>query len=223
MDREITRLDNQPPLEDRLALDHADLVKRAAEAVALVPADLRAIGSDEEAAAYTDTAADLKKILKEADDAFEPEKKPWLAGGRTVDNFFAFRATLKAKADAVVRTLNAFATAKLNAQRKADAEAAEKARKEAIAFDEPAPASVAAAPARDVVRVVAFSGAKASASVKWDYRITDFDAVPRELLMENRPAITAAIAGLKARGLDIKDAKLAGIEIFEAVKTSIRR
>ena len=123
----------------------------------------------------------------------------------------------------VVKALDAFATAKLNAQRKADAEAAEKARKEAAAFDEPPPAPVAAAPVREVVRVVTFSGAKASGSVKWDYRIVDFDSVPRELLMENKPAITAAIAGLKARGIDIKEAKIAGLEIFEAVKTSIRR
>jgi len=204
-------------------MDHADLVKRATEAVALVPAELRPIETEEEAADYTETAADLKAITKEADDAFTPEKEPWLAGSRTVDNFFSFRATLRAKAAMVVKALDAFATAKLNAQRKADAEAAEKARKEAAAFDEPPPAPVAAAPVREVVRVVTFSGAKASGSVKWDYRIVDFDSVPRELLMENKPAITAAIAGLKARGIDIKEAKIAGLEIFEAVKTSIRR
>lgn len=223
MDREITKHDNQPPLDERLAMDHADLVKRAAEAAALVPEAIRAIETDEEAADYTETAADLKTLLKEADDAFTPEKEPWLTGGRTVEKFFSFRATLKAKADLVVKALNAYASAKLAAQRKADAEAAEKARKEAAAFDEPPPAPIVAAPVREIARVVTFSGAKASGSVKWDYRIADFDKVPRDYLMENKQAITAAIAGLKARGIDIADAKIPGLEIFEAVKTSIRR
>ena len=71
--------------------------------------------------------------------------------------------------------------------------------------------------------MVTSSGATASGSVKWDYRITDFDAIPRDCLMENKPAITAKIAGLKARGGDIKDAKIPGLELFEVVKTAIRR
>lgn len=223
MDRAITRHDNEPPLADRLALDHADLVKRATEAVALVPDNIRAVASDDKAAAYTETAADLKKILKEVDDAFTPEKEPWLAGSRIVEGFFSFRATLKAKAATVTKALDAYATAKLAAQRKAEAEEAERARKEAAAFDEPDEVYVAPAPVRDVVRVVAPSGVKASGSVKWEHRITDFDKVPREFLMENKTYIVAHLAGLKARGVDIKDAKIAGLEIFEAVKTSIRR
>lgn len=213
---------NQPTLDERLALDHADLVKRATEAVELVPEAIRAIQNDEEAAAYTETAADLKAILKEADDAFTPEKEPWLTGGRTVEKFFSFRAALKAKADMVVKALNAFQTAKLAAQRKADEEAAEKARKEAVAFDEPAPA---AAPTivREAARVVAFSGAMASGSVRWEHRVTDFAALADQYKLANDAALKAAVAGLKAQGGNIKDAKIQGIEIFETVKTAIRR
>lgn len=214
---------NQPPLEERLALDYADLVKRAKEAADLVPdGKLKPITTEEEADAYTETAATLKKIEKEGDDAFTPEKKPWLDGGKVVDDFFRFRATLKAKAASVVGALNAYQTAKLAAKRKADEEAAEKARKEAALFDEPAPV-IAPTVVKEATRVVAFSGAKASGSIKWDYSLADFEKVPREYLMLNDAAITAAVAGMKARGLDIKDAKIEGLTIFETVKTAIRR
>lgn len=213
---------NEPPLGERLALDHADLVKRAKEAVELVPDAIRPIANDEEADAYTQTAADLKKIEKEGDDAFTPEKKPWLDGGKAVDDFFRFRATLKAKADLVVKAINTYQTAKLNAQRAADAAAAEKARKEAEAFDE-TPVYVAPTVVKEATRVVAFSGAKASGSVKWEYRVTDFAKLADQFKLPNDPALKAAVSTLKALGGDIKDAKIEGIEIFEAVKTAIRR
>lgn len=214
---------NQPPLEERLTADHAGLVKRAKEATDLVPAKIRPIESAEEAQQYTDTAADILTIWDEANEAFEPEKKPWREGGNTVDTFFAFRKNLKAAAD---RAKAALGDWQIALRRKADAEAAleaEKARKEAEAFDEPEPVYTAPVAFKEVARVVAPSGAMASGSVKWDYRIVDFDKVPRECLMENKPAITAAIAGLKARGIDIKDAKIPGLEIFEAAKVAIRR
>lgn len=213
---------NEPPLEERLALDHADLLKRATEAAELVPETIRAIANDEEAEAYTETAADILKVLDEADGAFEPEKKPWRDGGKVVDDFFAFRKTLKAAADRAKAALNVFQTAKLAAKRKADEAAAALALKEAALFDEPAPI-IAPTVVKEAARVVAFSGAKASGSIKWDYRVTDFEKIPHQYLRVNDDAVKAAVAGLKARGLDIKDAILPGFEIFEAVKTSIRR
>lgn len=238
--REITRHDNAPPLADRLALDHAALVKEATEAADLVPPDIRAIADDEEAAAYTDTAADIKAVIARADASFEIAKKPWRDGAKTVDDFFSFRKTLEAAVKRVTGALDNRANLLLAQKRKAEAEEAERAkvaaaaeterlRKEALAFDEAPPAPVAPvyvvpAAVKDVARVVSFAtGNKSSASLKWDYRIVDFDTVPRDCLMENKPAITAKIAGLKARGIDIKDAKIPGLEIFEAVKTAIRR
>lgn len=223
---------NEPPLADRLALDHADLVKEATEAAALVPAELRAIATDEEAAAYTDTAADIKGIIAQADAAFTVEKKPWLDGGRAVDGFFAFRKTLQSAVDRVVTALDARANLLLVQLRQREADEAAKAladaaaeterlRKEAEAFDEPppvvvTPVYVAPAPIKDVARVVSIAtGNKASAGVKWDYRVTDIDKVPRQYLMVNEAAIKAAIKG--------GTRKIDGVEIFEAAKTSIRR
>lgn len=228
----ITRHHNEPPLSDRLALDHADLVREATEAAALVPDTLRAIETDEEAAAYTDTAADIKGILAQADAAFTVEKAPWLAGGRAVDEFFGFRKELAAAVKRVTAALDARANLLLAQQRRQEAEeaAAAKAaadaetarlRREAAAFDEPAPAPVIAAyvapaPVKDVARVVSIStGNKASASVTWTHRVVDVDKVPRQFLMVNEAAIKASIKG--------GTRKIEGVEIFEAAKTAIRR
>lgn len=209
----MDRFHNQPPLSDRLAMDHADLVKQATDAAALVPATIRPIETDEEAAAYTDTAADIKAVIKLADAAFKVEKQPWLDGGKTVDGFFSFRATLAAAAGRCVDAINARQRILLAAKRKADAEAAEKARKEAIAFDEPVPVA-APVVVKEAARVVSFSGAKASASVKWAHRVTDPDQVPRQYLMVNEAAIKAAVAG--------GTRSIPGVEIYEDVRTAIR-
>lgn len=206
--------DNQPPLAERLALDHADLLKRAQEAADLVPAQIRGIQNEEEAAIYTDTARDVKAVLAEADIAFKLAKQPWLDGGRTVEGFFAFRATLKAAADRCVAALNAHQRVKLEAQRKADAEAAERARKEAEAFDETPPVVAAPTVVKEAARVVSFTGAKATASIKWKGEVVDPAAVPRQYLMVNQSAIDAAIKG-GARGIP-------GVRIFKDVRTAIR-
>lgn len=206
---------NEPPLAERLAIDHADLVKRSTEAAALVPETIRAIETDDEAAAYTDTAADIKAVIADADAAFTTEKAPWLTGGRTVDDFFAFRKTLGAAVKRVTGALDTRANAILAAQRKAEAAAAEKVRKEAEAFDEE-PVYVPPAPVREAARVVSFStGNRASVSTKWTHRVVDPEKVPRRYLMVNEAALKAAVAG--------GTREIEGVEIFEAAKTAIRR
>ncbi len=205
--------DNQPPLAERLAADHADLVKRAAEAAELVPDALRPIQNAEEADAYTETAKTIKAVLKDADAAFTPEKEPWLAGGRTVETFFGFRATLKAKAAKVVAAVNAFQTAQLAAQRKAQAEADEKARREAALFDEPAPVA-APVVAKEAVRIVTSTGTKASGSTYWKGDVVDLEKLPRQYMLANQAMIDAAVKG------GVRE--IPGVNIYEAVRTSIR-
>lgn len=205
---------NQPPLAERLAVDHAELVKRAQEAADLVPPTLRPITSDEEADAYTETAATLKAVVAEADKAHEPEKAPWLAGGRTVDTFFGFRSVLKSKSALIVGALNAWQTAKLAAQRKADAEAAETARREAELFGEDAPIATPTV-TKEAVRIVTGSGSQATGSTEWRGEVIDIAALPRQYMMANQAAIDAAIKG-GARDIP-------GVRIYEAVKTTIRR
>jgi hypothetical protein len=231
--------DNNPPLAERLAADHAELLVRAKDASDLVPDQLRAITSDDEADAYTETAVSIKEVIADADKAFEPEKEPWRTGGKTVDDFFSFRKALEAKTKMVAAALGVWQTAKLNAQRKADAEAAEAARKaaaaeterlskEAKAFGEEPPPVVTAAwvpptVAKEAVRVVTSSGAKASGSLKWDYEIVKADDLPRDLLIPNLPAIKARVDALKANGTKIEEAAVPGIRIFERIQTAIRR
>lgn len=231
--------DNQPPLAERLAADHADLKKRADEAAELVTEQLRAIESDEEADAYTETAKTIKDVIADADKAFTPEKEPWLTGGRVVDDFFGFRKGLKSKVDKVAVAINLWQNKKLAEQRRAEAEAAEAARKaaeadnerlrkEAEAFDEEPPPVVQAAwvppvQAKEAVRVVTASGAKASGSLKWDYEIVNAAELPRDLLIPNLPAIKARVDAMRANGTKLEGASLPGIRIFERIQTSIRR
>lgn len=209
----MDRHHNEPPLKDRLELDHAALIATGAEAAALVPSEIRAIASDEEAAAYTDTAADIKAVIAQVDAAFKVEKAPWLEGGRTVDAFFAaIRDPLKAASARVVEALNGRQRALLAAQRKAAAEEAERQRKEAIAFDEPVPEVPRV---KEAARIVSFSGSKASASVKWKGEVVDLEALPRQYMMPNQAAIDAAIKG------GVRE--IPGVRIFEDVRTAIRR
>jgi hypothetical protein len=218
----ITRHHNEPPLADRLAVDHAALLKQAADAAALVPDQVRAIENDEEAAGYTETAASIKDVIDLADTAFEAEKKPWREGAKTVDDFFAFRKTLAAAVGRAAAAIKAYQNAQLAAKRKAEAEAIEKARKEAIAFDEPVPVFVPTAP-KEQVRVATSTGAKASGTIKWKPRVVAFDQVPRQYLVVNERALQAAVDGLKAQGGKIEDANIPGVEIYEDIQTSIRR
>lgn len=215
--------DNAPPLADRLAIDHAALVKEADEVVALVPADLRAIETEEEAGAYTETAADIKSLIEKADAAFEAEKKPWRDGAKTVDDFFRFRADLTAAAKRAVSAINVWGLKKLADERKAQIARDAEAAKAAALFDEEPPAPTAPIVPREAARVVAASGAKASGALKWKGRVIDFEKVPRQYLMINETALNAAVAGLKAQGGKIEDAKIPGVEIYEDLQTSIRR
>ena len=205
---------NLPPLGERLAMDHAILAINAASAARLVPPEIRAIESDEEAGDFAETAKTLKEAAKEIEAARTKEKQQILADGRTVDGFFSgLSQPVKDSIDKVVGAINRFQSAKLAAERKAQAEAAEKARLEAVIFDEPAPVE-APVVAREAARVVSTGGALASASTKWTHEVVDPSLVPRNYCMVNEAAIKAAVAGgLRA---------IPGVRIFETVRTAIR-
>lgn len=210
----ITRHHNEPPLVDRLGIAHAELVKEATEAAALVPEKIRAIETDAEASEYTDTAVSIKDVIERADAAFETEKKPWRDGAKAVDDFFAFRKALQAAVARVRKALDDRANLLLAQQRKAEAEAAEKARKEAEAFDEPV-VYVAPAPIKEVARVASASGNKASAGTKWVGEVVDIDKLPRHYMVANQAMIDAAVKG------GVRE--IPGVRIYETAKTSLRR
>lgn len=216
---------NEPPLADRLALTHAALIKEADDTAALVPADLRAIENEDEAGAYTETAAAIKDLIEKADEAFEIEKKPWRDGGKTVDDFFNFRKALAAAAKRTVSALNVWGLKKLADERKAQEARDAAAAKAAELFNEEPPPPTAPVVPREAARVVAASGAKASGTVKWKPRVTDIKKLPEAYLLINDKALQAVVDGLKARGKQLKDVKdeIPGVEIYEDLQTSIRR
>lgn len=211
----MNRHDNAPPLADRLALDHEALAAGVADAASLVPGDVRAIVTDEEAGEYAETAKAIKAVVAQVESARKREKADILEAGRTVDGFFS-RLTdqLAPLVNKLVAAINAFQRAKLEAERKAAADEAARLAKEAALFDEPAPPPVAAPVVREAARVTSFSGVKATASRKWVHEVTDPAAVPRQFLMVNDAAIKAAIAG-GAR-------EIPGVRIYEDVRTAIR-
>jgi len=205
---------NAPPLADRLAMDHAALSTGATNAAQLVPAEIRAIESDDEAGDYAETARALKEVAKAIEAARTKEKQQILADGRTVDGFFSgLSQPVKDSIDKVVGAINRFQSAKLAAERAATA-AREKAEREAAAlFDEPTPMA-APVVVREAARVVSSGGALASASTKWTHEVLDPSLVPRNYCMVNEAAVKAAVAGgLRA---------IPGIRIFETVRTAIR-
>jgi hypothetical protein len=62
-----------------------------------------------------------------------------------------------------------------------------------------------------------------SGGVRWDYEITDIDAVPRELLQINAAAVKARVAGLKATTTIDKAADaIPGLRIVERISTTFR-
>lgn len=215
---------NRPPtLAEQLAIDYGGITKDAHEAVANVPMVLAPITSDEEAAAVTEQASEIKSLIDEANGYHKTAKEPWLDGSRTVDGFFSFRAMLTAAAGRLRDAIGKWQTEQRNAALKAKAEAEAKEREMAEAFDMPEPvAPVRQGPPVAVAPIVSAGGAKASGSVKWEYEEIDAALIPREFLKVNEAAVRAKIAGMKAMGTKIADAKIPGLRIYETVKASIR-
>jgi hypothetical protein len=207
-------ISNAPPLVDQLALSYEHLRAEIEHALANLPAI--DIGSDDDILAARDVALSLKALQSRVATAFKLEKGPWLEGGRTCDAFFlALRVGLDATVLAITTQAAAWQERKLAMARE---KAAEEARFAAF-LDEPPPEP--AKPAA-MTRVADGGAVAVSGAVRWDYEITDPDALPRELLQPNEAAIRAKIAGLKATSKNIDAAKIPGVRIFEKVQTVFR-
>lgn len=206
---------NFPPLADRLELDHADLAVLAGNILA-AHTGLDPIMDESDVAAYSESARALKDMARQIEAARKAEKDGILRDGRTIDAFFkAMVAPVTQAADAVVASINAWQRARLESERKAEAERLATEREAARVFDdEPAPVP-APAPVREIARVVTATGRVAAvASTYWRHEVTDPQAVPRQFLMVNEAAIKAAIAqGVR---------EIPGVRIIEDVRTGIR-
>jgi hypothetical protein len=208
-------LSNQPPLRDRLDLDYEELRAEITHALASVPH--LDIGSDADIMAARDVALSLKALAGKVDAAFKAEKAPYLEGGRTVDLYFkGLRAVLDATISTITTQASAWQAKKLALARE---QAASEARVAAM-LEEPPPEPPKPAVA---TRVSDGGGVVVSGAVRWDYEITDADALPRELLQPNVAAIRARIAGLKATTtIDKAAGAIPGLKIVERISTTFR-
>ncbi len=208
-------LSNNPPVSDYLAINHEDL--KTEITVALANVGTIAIASDDDIVAARETIKPLKALQAKVERIRKEEKQPFLDGCEDVDDFFkALRVELDKIVEAITTQANAFQVDKREEACKLEAAKA----RIAAAMDEKAPAAVAP---KETVRVTAASGAvAASGTVKWDYEIVDESLLPRELLRAFEPAIKAKVAGLKAMGGKIEEAKIAGLRIFERISTAWR-
>lgn len=214
----MDRHHNAPPLAERLEIDHAALASQVKEAAGLVPDELAPIATEEDAGGYIETAKTLRDLVGSTgtvEKARKIEKDQILKDGRTVDGFFAAMAEPTKKAlDRVLGEINRYQRAKLEAERKAQVERDEAARKEAALFDEAPPAPVAPVTVKEAARVTSISGAKATATRKWKGEVKDFGLIPRQYLMPNQRAIDAAISG------GVRE--IPGVLIYEDIQTAIR-
>lgn len=213
-------LSNNPPLAERLPLDHEGLAQKVAEVLALEP--LPPIFADDDLPAYSERAKALKDVASAVEKARKAEKDQILKDGRTIDAFFKdMAAPLEQAANAIVAAINAHQRKMLEAQRAAQAAAAkaeeERRKAEATPFDDPAPAPAPVVPIRaaEATRVVSSSGrVTATAQTVWRHELVDLDQVPRSFLTLNEARVKAAVAA------GVRD--IPGIRIFEDIRTVVK-
>lgn len=208
-------LTNNPPIPEYLALNYEAL--KAEIAAALAALGEIAIASDDDIVAAREKVKPLQTLQKKIEGNRVEEKQPFLDGERDVDAFFKnLRLELDKAVTGITAKANAYQTEKREAARKVEAA---KARVAAM-MQEKAPVPAKAA---ETTRVTTSTGAvAASGRVTWDYEVIDRNEIPRELMIENRDAIKAKVAGLKAMGGKIEDVKIPGVRIFEKIGTNWR-
>ncbi|KAA2237717.1 hypothetical protein [Salinarimonas soli] len=234
-----------------LAERHAD-VRRDVEAVAArATAAPRAIKTEADLDAIGTLVKDIGALVRRIDTRRTTEKAPHLQAGREVDAFFGvftdrlekIRETFQAIADDHARKKAAEERAAREAEaRRAEAEAerqreiarraeeanrlktAEKhdARAE-VAADQAAQATAAAqAGAADLIRTRTASGTLATGRTEWTFEITDFAAIPLEVLRAYLPRAEIEKA-IRAHVRVNKGAMpIPGVRIFEDVRASFR-
>ncbi|ABS14267.1 hypothetical protein I6H96_02740 [Brucella anthropi] len=86
---EVTAKHNEPPLSDRLAIDHETLTERVADLLTLaretIPAE---ITTDDENSKIGDVVKGIRKLLTEIANAKDTEKRPHLDANKIIEDFF---------------------------------------------------------------------------------------------------------------------------------------
>lgn len=234
-----------PPIKEMLAEGYAKLLDEVSQACAAFHRAPATIESDEISGKVADLVSDLRKLRKQANDAHDTEKAPYLQAGHDVDEFFRVPAAeCKAAIDALLSRQAAYLHAKELAARQAAAKAEQEARERADAelraaeraqdqgdFDtaeklltdaaiaeevaETAAATVAAKPA-DLTRTYSKHGAVTSLRKEWTHTVEDRARLDLDAL---RPYFTAADIDKAIRGfIKAGGRTLKGAKIFEQPK-----
>ena len=176
--------DDGEALRERLAEQHAALKRRAGDLVA-AEARMPEIADDASAGKAGDFIKQLAAAAKAADSARVAEKEPFLAGGRTVDGWFA---KLKEPLDQVKRRVETKLSAYLRA--KADRERREREEQARIAAEEAKRKEAEALAAASLPVSQAFGDAKVDQAIQ-----AQADAMEAAKAAEAKPADMARTRG----------------------------
>ncbi len=228
---------NHPPLVDRLAMDHADLIAEVEKLAERANAAPRKIVSDADAEAVKAVNRDAAALWKKIDGVRVDEKEPFLRGGNEVQAFFKPHLD---RADKIKTFFQGVADEKARAdaaeERRRRDEEARKLREEAdrqreiaeraAAAERPTAASKAEVKAEEAIEraerlevaPVALDGAK----TEWAFRIINPDAVDLNALRSFIPADAVEKAIRQHMRIHKGSRPIAGVEFFEDVKARLR-
>ncbi|MCX5495415.1 hypothetical protein OSH11_11915 [Kaistia dalseonensis] len=228
---------NNPPLADRLALDHAELFAEVERLAARANEAPRKIIDEATGEAVAKIRKDAAAFFKQVDTIRTDEKDPHLQAGRTVDDFFRpllersekMRKFFVGVEDDRARELAAEerrrreeALRKLREEEQRQREIAERqaaaARPVAAAKAEDKAEAAAERAERLEVAPVTLDGAKA----EWAFRIVDPDAVDLNALRPFIPAEAVEKALRQHMRIHKGSRAIAGVEFFQDFKAKRR-
>lgn len=247
---EVNAKHNEPPLAERLALDHETLTERVADILTLaretIPAE---ITSDEENSRIGDVVKGIRGLIKEIGDAKDTEKRPHLDANKTIEEFFKSLTERLTKGRDVIeargkkyldkkaveerqRREEAAKAAREEAERKLrEAQAAEEQGKEVhaeIALDQATQADRRAQviekavddSAADMARTRLAGGGVSTLRTSWEFKVEDYEAVDLNAL---RAFFANSEIDKAIRGFVRSGGRqLRGVKIFEDTKASYR-
>lgn len=239
---------NRAPLDEVLKADFADLREEVAATTQRAMEMPKKIAGEDDLAKVGVFIADCKALVKKIDGVRTDEGRPILDAQRGINDFFKRLSLLVSdNAEPVQRAADDYARRKAaeeRARREREADEARRREEEARAKAEKAKTADAAilanaraemeagkaeraeaaadASVADMVKT-RVEGVTASARVDWTFRIDDYDAIDLNALRPYlaRPDVEKAIRSMVR--IQKGSTKLAGVSVYEDVKSTFRR
>lgn len=228
---------NNPPIAERLAIDHADLLEEVERLAARANEAPRRIASETDAEIVKQVNRDAAALWKKVDGVREVEKEPFLRGGNEVQAFFKpaldradkIKKFFQGVADDHARTVAAEERRRRDEEARKLREEADRQREiaeRAAAAERPTVASKAEVKAEEAIEraerlevaPVALDGAK----TEWAYRIVNVDAIDLNALRSFIPVEVVEKAIRQHMRIHKGSRPIAGVEFHEQVKAVLR-